>query len=606
MKFNIYLSQVNYSTGSGKFKGYWLPYSVGTIWSYVQQFDWVNKTFNLSELLFRRETPDELLNRIDPPNIFCFSSYVWNYEYNKKIAQSIKENFPDCLIVFGGPQVTKFPEENNFFEEHPYIDTVSLGEGERNFLKILEDYKNGEVQKIYKFDRLDELTFPSPYTLGLFDDIIKSNPELQWNTVLETNRGCPFKCTFCDWGSLTYSKLKKFMIDRVYSDLEWMGKNKIGYVSLADANFGCFKDRDMLITEKLIDVQNQYGYPETVDATWYKNLNPSVINMVKKFIENGFNRGFSLSLQSMNEETLKSIERSNMKLNKFHEILDLCNEQQIPSYTELILGLPHETIDTWKVGICDLIEAGQHNSIESWLTQMLENAQLNQQREEHGFDTVFLENYYTSNEDFVGEVAEIVRGTKYMPFDDLVDSWMFSWLITNLHIYGWTQIYSIYLRRKKDISYYDFYTKLLEDILNDDGVVGNEFLKTKDRFRRYLSGEKTVDYSGHTLLWDSQQEFHKNQKEIHKFCLQFFLKFDDDADVIVAQKEFITEMGVDTKNVTLTKNVFEYCYKKQDLRNIKKNYEFIIREEYDNEDDYMRMFYFKRRQGWGKYRIENL
>lgn len=396
------------------------------------------------------------------------------------------------------------------------------------------------------------------------------------------------------------------MIDRVYSDLEWMGKNKIGYVSLADANFGCFKDRDMLITEKLIDVQNQYGYPETVDATWYKNLNPSVINMVKKFIENGFNRGFSLSLQSMNEETLKSIERSNMKLNKFHEILDLCNEQQIPSYTELILGLPHETIDTWKVGICDLIEAGQHNSIESWLTQMLENAQLNQQREEHGFDTVFLENYYTSNEDFVGEVAEIVRGTKYMPFDDLVDSWMFSWLITNLHIYGWTQIYSIYLRRKKDISYYDFYTKLLEDILNDDGVVGNEFLKTKDRFRRYLSGEKTVDYSGHTLLWDSQQEFHKNQKEIHKFCLQFFLKFDDDADVIVAQKEFITEMGVDTKNVTLTKNVFEYCYKKQDLRNIKKNYEFIIREEYDNEDDYMRMFYFKRRQGWGKYRIENL
>ena len=127
MKFNIYLSQVNYSTGSGKFKGYWLPYSVGTIWSYVQQFDWVNETFNLSELLFRRETPDELLNRIDPPNIFCFSSYVWNYEYNKKIAQSIKENFPDCLIVFGGPQVTKFPEENNFFEEHPYIDTVSLG-----------------------------------------------------------------------------------------------------------------------------------------------------------------------------------------------------------------------------------------------------------------------------------------------------------------------------------------------------------------------------------------------------------------------------------------------------------------------------------------------
>jgi len=606
MKFNIYLSQVNYSTGSGKFKGYWLPYSVGTIWSYVQQFEWVNKTYNLCELLFRRETPEELLNRIETPHIFCFSSYVWNYEYNKTVAEKIKEKYPECLIVFGGPQVTKYPEENGFFKDHPYIDTISLGEGERNFLKILEDYKNGEVKKIYKFDRLDELTFPSPYTLGLFDDIIESNPDLQWNTVLETNRGCPFKCTFCDWGSLTYSKLKKFMIDRVYSDLEWMGKNKIGYVSLADANFGCFKDRDMLITEKLIDVQNKYGFPETVDATWYKNLNKDVINMVKKFIENGFNRGFSLSLQSMNEETLKSIERSNMKLNKFHEILDLCNEQQIPSYTELILGLPHETIDTWKIGICDLIEAGQHNSIESWLTQMLENAQLNKEREEHGFDTVFLENYYTSNEDFVGEKAEIVRGTKYMPFDDLVDSWMFSWLITNLHIYGWTQIFSIYLRRKKNVSYYEFYTKLLDKVLIDKGIVGQEFNKTKDRFKRYLSGEKTVDYSGHTLLWDTQQEFHKKNDEVHNFCLSYFNQYDDDLDVVVAQQEFITEMGVDTKVVPLSKNIFEYCYKKEDLVSKEKKYELVIRENYDNEDDYMKMFYFKRRQGWGKYRIENL
>jgi hypothetical protein len=78
---------------------------------------------------------------------------------------------------------------------------------------------------------------------------------------------------------------------------------------------------------------------------------------------------------------------------------------------------------------------------------------IKQERDEHEFDTVFLENYYTSNEDFVEEKAEIVRGTKYMPFKDLSDSWMFSWLITNLHIYGWTQIYSIFLRKNKEVTY---------------------------------------------------------------------------------------------------------------------------------------------------------
>ena len=604
-KKNIYFSQVNYSTGSGKFKGYWLPYSIATIWSYVQQFEWVNENFELKELLFKRETPEELLNRIDTPNIFCFSNYVWNYEYNKTIAKVIKSKHPNCLIVFGGPQVTKFPKQNHFFENHPYVDCISLGEGERNFLTILEDYQNNSIKQIYTFDRLEELNFPSPYGLGLFDKMIKDNPTYQWNAVLETNRGCPFKCTFCDWGALTYSKIKKFNLERIFEDLEWMGKNKIGYGILADANFGCFKERDMYITEKMVEVQKKYGYPQTVDASWYKNLTKEVIDIVKKFVENGFNRGFSLSLQSMNEETLVSIERANMKLNKFNEILDLCNEQQIPSYSELILGLPHETKETWINGLCKLVDSGQHNSIESWLTQMLENSQLNQERDEHQFDTVFLENYYTSQEDFVEERAEIVRGTKYMPFNDLIDSWMFSWLITNLHIYGWTQIYSIFLRKNNDISYKEFYTKILDKIKDDTSIVGNEYKKTKQRVTNYLEGNETIGYSGHTLLWDSQQEFHKNRNEVLKFTKQFFKEYDTTSDVILAQEHFVTEYGVKKMDVTIATNIYEFCYKNEPLEIKNKTYKLKVKEPYDTEDDYMRMFYFKRRQGWGKYKILN-
>lgn len=606
IKKNIYFSQVNYSTGSGKFKGYWFPYSVATIWAYVQQFKWVTDIFQLQELLFKRETPEQLLDRIEEPHIFCFSNYVWNYEYNKKIAEAVKKKYPNCVISFGGPQVTKFPKEKKFFENHPYVDTISLGEGERNFLRILEDYQTNSIKQIYTFDRLEELDFPSPYGLGLFDKMIKDNPTYKWNAVLETNRGCPFKCTFCDWGSLTYSKLKKFNLERVFEDLEWMGKNKIGYGILADANFGCFKERDMYITEKMVEVQKKYGYPETVDASWYKNLTKEVIDIVKKFVENGFNRGFSLSLQSMNEETLESIERANMKLNKFHEILDLCNEQQIPSYTELILGLPNETKETWIKGICKLVEAGQHNSIESWLTQMLENSQLNQERDEHEFDTVFLENYYTSQEDFVEEKAEIVRGTKYMPFKDLIDSWMFSWLITNLHIYGWTQIYSIFLRKNKEVSFEQFYRRLFNKVIGDNSIVGKEYRKTKERITHYLEGKKTIDYSGHTLLWDSQQEFHKNRNEVLNFTKSFYNEFDNNQNTILAQEHFVSQFGIKELKVSLDYNIFEYCYTNESLIKKKKTYKLKIKEPYDTEDDYMRMFYFKRRQGWGKYKIINL
>ena len=47
--------------------------------------------------------------------------------------------------------------------------------------------------------------------------------------VLETNRGYHSNVLVCDWGNLTYSKIKKFNLERIFEDLEWMGQNKIGY-----------------------------------------------------------------------------------------------------------------------------------------------------------------------------------------------------------------------------------------------------------------------------------------------------------------------------------------------------------------------------------------
>ena len=99
----------------------------------------------------------------------------------QKIGRAIKKRYPNCLISFGGPQVNKKPKEQQLFEKNPYIDSISLGEGERNFSLLLEDYLKGEVKQIYSFDRLQELDFPSPYGLGLFDRMIKENPTYNWN-----------------------------------------------------------------------------------------------------------------------------------------------------------------------------------------------------------------------------------------------------------------------------------------------------------------------------------------------------------------------------------------------------------------------------------------
>ncbi len=59
--------------------------------------------------------------------------------------------------------------------------------------------------------------------------------------------------TFCDWGSLTFNKVKKFNTNLVKQEIEWISKNGIKFVDVADANFGIFKDRDFELLTYMVE-----------------------------------------------------------------------------------------------------------------------------------------------------------------------------------------------------------------------------------------------------------------------------------------------------------------------------------------------------------------
>ena len=227
--------------------------------------------------------------------------------------------------------------------------------------------------------RIKELKLiPSPYLSGLFDEIMFDNKDIEWNATLETDRGCPYQCTFCDWGSLTYNKIKKFELDRVFDELEWIGKNKCGFLSITNANFGIFPERDNLIADKIIEVQNKYGYPYTFSVAWAKNQKQEVVDIVKKLLNSpGFNQGLTVSVQSLDFNVLENIKRQNLESSKIEEIFDLCDKSNIPIYTEIILGLPGETINTWKENFWKLFRSGNHTGVTIFQAQMLENAEMN-------------------------------------------------------------------------------------------------------------------------------------------------------------------------------------------------------------------------------------
>ena len=613
----IVLIQPNFKIGGGSFTGYWLPYSVGCLWSYAAQQDWVTDNFEVADIIYKREEPCKLVERIKDCKVFFFSCYMWNWEYNKHVAEKIKESNPESIIVFGGPQVTSRPEQEQFFAKHPYVDSISLSEGEESFVTMLESIKNGiQLDKIYQGGRLDELDIPSPYLTGVFDKLLANAPKNDlWNGTIETNRGCPFACTFCDWGSLTYAKIKKFPIPKVLQELTWMSENKVDYVTIADANFGVFTDRDLEFTEKLVALQNEYGYPKVVDATWYKNSSDEILEIVKKFISSGFNRGLTLSVQSMDMDVLDEIKRRNMEMSDLKMIFDKCNRENIPSYTELILGLPKETYESWKRGVCEVLDAGQHNAIESWLAQLLENAHMNlpEEREKHGLTTVVVENYISGfeEEDNIPEKVELVTGTKYMPTPKFIDSWSYSWMINNFHNFGWSQVVTRFLRMYKDYSYEMMYDMLLESISNDDGPVGKSFREARELLAGYLKTGDIEVASGHTLMWEAQKDFHRFPNAVEKLVKDTFtFEFCDLEEglfhaMMTAQENYTTkEKQYYPHQVLQQYNIYEYMNGIDDLEHAEVIYDIDIGERVKGEE-YFNRLYFRRRQGWGKSIIKN-
>ena len=150
---------------------------------------------------------------------------------------------------------------------------------------------------------------PSPYLDDVFLPLMSSNPEENWISIWETNRECPFSCTFCDWGSAVASKVNKWEIERLYSEIEWFGRNKIGYVFCAHANFGILS-REIDIAKYCAQIEQQCDYPEVNSIQSTKNAEERSYQAQKILADAGLNK--VISMQSLNPATLEAIKRSSV------------------------------------------------------------------------------------------------------------------------------------------------------------------------------------------------------------------------------------------------------------------------------------------------------
>lgn len=466
----IGLVQVN----SGFSGQHYFPYSVGVLQAYAKEhFPGVERIEFLLPV-YRRIRVAEAAEQLEGADIVAFSAYVWNIRLSLAIAAELKRRRPKTLVVFGGPQVPRYDrpwEVGAFLTRNPQIDLAIHGAGEEPFLGILTHGLTGNWERIPSASFLrgtglqqnapalslsDLSKVPSPYLKGVFDPLIAANPSEKWIVLWETDRNCPFSCTFCGWGLLE-KKLTVWPMDRVMREVDWFAEHEINFVFCANANFFLTK-RDLEIARYVAETKLKRGFPRFLSVQDAKNSAEHVFEGRMVMEKAGLNTGVVISLQAVDPETLKIIRRDNIKLDAYREIQRRFRANGIETMTDLILPLAGQTYASFANGVSEVIDHGQHNRIQFNLCCSVPDAEMSHRdyMVQYGLETVTtrMVNIHgqVENEE-VHETQDIIIATAAMPREDWVRARAFSWMVGLLHFDKLLQIPIVLIRKLANTSY---------------------------------------------------------------------------------------------------------------------------------------------------------
>ena len=491
------------------------------MYSYVKTKPHLFENFKFEKtFVFRDQIEDDIKKCMNTDILLC-SCYVWNWEISLYLARQVKNLNPNCLIIFGGPQV---PDDvTGFFDKYPFVDMLVHGEGEyvlENLLRKYLDDKDftnvkGITTKTFRtlpqerINNLDEM--PSPYLTNNIWDLVDKIEGIHWDASWETNRGCPYQCTFCDWGSATFTKLRKFEEERLFKEIEWFGDNQIVYVDCCDANFGIFQERDLRLASKLKEVALKKKYPTKIRPAWAKNSSEKIIPIAKELKEGGILGAVTLAVQSLDKTTLEIIKRANIKFDKFSDLTTAFRLNGIPTYTEIILGLPGETLESFKNGL-ETIAHTKLDTVFIYNCSVLPNAPMNvpSYREKYRIKTIrspVMLVHSSIHKRGIQEYEDIVVGALSYTLYELKEMRYYSWAFLTLQNLGILELISRFYDRTHNLPFMKFYELLLEFCRSTDSIFSEEFKKVVEYTNLGYSGKGWDHYDQNLgeIVWPIEE-----------------------------------------------------------------------------------------------------
>lgn len=295
----------------------------------------------------------------DRPHIFGFSNYGWNVNLNRAIGTYLRQRFPNALFVAGGPNIDDDLDHRlAFLERHDYLDYVVVGGGEEPFAELVDwwIHRRGEQDRlpqnlIYRgtdgtlkdtgrrpLSKTIE-NIPSPYLDGCLDEFLKTGMV----PLFETNRGCPFRCTFCAWGMASQDLVRRFDLDTALSEIEYVGERSTARNwIICDVNFGILK-RDVEIAREIRSAKDRRQRPNKCHVWLAKNVTERNLEIAKIL---GDMSVPVMAVQSLNPEVLKAIKRGNISTDTYVAYQQRFHAIGSKTYSDLIVPLSAETLSS--------------------------------------------------------------------------------------------------------------------------------------------------------------------------------------------------------------------------------------------------------------------
>ncbi len=389
---------------------------------------------------------DKALNDA-PPDVLGLSNYCWNQRVGLEMFRILLQRNPHALTVWGGPNFpVDLPSRQQFLDQYQELDAYVPIEGEIGFGNLIQHVldseslaaakdsirlkpidgcvtrnTDGALQYLPVVRRGDLDVIPSPYLSGLMDRFFDG----RLVPMIQTNRGCPFTCSFCVDGSTDVSKVNYFTLDRVSREIEYIAPrvpSTTRGLEISDLNFGMYK-RDAEVCDAIRAVQERYGWPAHITTSTGKNRKERIIEAVSRL--KGTLR-LTMSVQSTNPEVLSNIKRDNISLDSMMALAPKIKEAGLRTYSEMILCLPGETYERHLQTVRDL-SAANIDFIKGYTLMLLAGSELATpaEREKWGFVTKFrpltMDFAQLSNGRRVIETEEIVVGSNTLSNDEYVE-----------------------------------------------------------------------------------------------------------------------------------------------------------------------------------------